>query len=90
MKKILIIKVSSLVKKGIPGVHYVGRSSLKNYDGLYLACLVICKSSTHFRCVVNRWDVTDIDEKIPNFLLPAYIMKYKDNFTTEEIIESIL
>lgn len=75
-------------QKGIPGVHYSARGP--KYKDLFNASIVICKSPTHFRCVINRFEVTTVDEKIPNFLLPTYITRYEHNFTFEEIIESLL
>ena len=87
MKKLLIISVPELEGKGI-SYSQIGCSM--PHRAIMEANMVIIKSPTHFRCVKNRWSANGDDEKIPNFLLKTYLMKYSDNFTTEDLIESLL
>lgn len=60
------------------------------FSSLHQAYIVIAKTRTHFRCIKNRFDIADADEKIPIFLLTPYLMRYKDNFTVEELMDSLL
>jgi hypothetical protein len=87
MKRLLIIKVPD----------FCGNRYDRPSIGLTMptraiaeANMVILKTPTHFRCVKNRWDADGDDEKIPNFLLKTFLMKYADNFTAEELIDSLL
>jgi len=88
MKRLLIINVPELEGKGISYPSKIGVSMPQR--AIMEANMVILKSPTHFRCVKNRWAVDGDDDKIPNFLLKTYLLKYADNFTTEELIESLL
>ena len=86
MKKLLVIKVPTIENKGYPamlGLTLPLRS-------VHEANMVIIKSPTHFRCIKNRWEETTNDEKIPNYLLKDFLLKYKDQFTPKELIESFL
>jgi len=55
------------------------------------APIVIVKGITHFKCIKNRWGNCRVDEteKIPNFLLTSYLMRYAEHFTKEELMEII-
>jgi hypothetical protein len=86
MKRILIVPVKSLdasLMELTSGPHYP-------YRAICMASIVIVKTTTHFRCLKNRWDdPSSPDAKIPNNLMKSYLLLYKDLFTKEELIESL-
>ena len=85
MKKLLILNVNHIND---------ATNTLRSYnvrsEQLFQANIVIAKTPTHFRCIKNRFDISEEDEKIPIFLLTPYLMRYKDNFTVEELMNSLL
>lgn len=93
MKRIVIVDVSSLSldnKFKRLDFYKLNPNSYTSDRILFDSNLLIVKSPTHFRCIKNRWDETADDEKIPNSLLKAYIMQYKENFSNEELIDSLI
>jgi hypothetical protein len=83
MKKLLIIDCLRLDASPFE-IHGVRSQDLCQ------ANLVILRTSTHFRCVKNRFDYSSNDEKIPNRLLEAYLLNYVEYFTKEEILNSLI
>ena len=65
-----------------------------NFERVHSAQLVILTDGRHFRCIKNIWAGTwaDREEKecIPNSLMRAYIMQYADNFTVEDLVDSLI
>jgi hypothetical protein len=54
------------------------------------AAIVIVSDGTYFRCVKNRHDTLARDEKIPLESLAAYIMRYEQYFTKEDLVEALI
>ena len=90
MKKLLILKVPEIEKDFVPGVHRSSQIGVTTPTyAMMRANMVILKSPTHFRCIKNRW-AADENEKIPNSLFKSYLLLFKEHFTAEDIIESLL
>ena len=86
MKPILIKHVSSLETnlKGRPTPGWPTKE-------LFSASLVFVVSPTHFICLKNRWDRPSTNnELIPTFLLSAYIKRYAECFTKEELLDALI
>lgn len=89
MKRILIIEVKNLSgRDSYLGEGFCLRARLTTE--LHQANLVFLRAKDHFRCIKNRWDETSETERIPNFLLKDYILRYKKYFTKEELINTII
>ncbi len=90
MSPILVINVETLPSpRDNHTVWNISRSA-GGLRAMYMANLVFLKTESHFRCIKNRWDYNDNDEKIPNFMLGAYINRYAKYFSKKDLITAII